>query len=146
MAEIARLISLLQSSNQHRSSQNPTGCAQSPTFSSSVIKNFTGVEEISKAAYTKPTDIPGSFIKALQYIDNGKPLPPKPSEPVGKTFKVDLNNVLSRINSVFPPGASHPAPTGQIKETANDIANDLAVANCKRILAASGDSAKLESI
>lgn len=141
MAEAQRLIGLLQTSHLRPHYSKPVGCNEFPAFSS-----FAPASTVNAESSKKKEAIPVSLVEALQHIANGHQLPPQPTEPLSTDFKVGLKHVVNTLNAILPPGASYPTPTSQINEPTKDIANELAIANCKRILAAKKDPAKLQTI
>jgi hypothetical protein len=92
---------------------------------------------------TDTTLIPSSLVEAIQLIAEGCPLPPEPTEIDSEQFRAKLHHVLSTLNAIYPAGASLPSP---LRDIGLDIANDLAVANSKRIFAAAQNPSELRAI
>jgi hypothetical protein len=143
MAEVARLIGMLKASAAKLSfyDSKTLDCGLS-SLSPLVEQDFSG----SDTSSTGCAPVPSSFLEALELVADRGPLPARPSEPLSQNFKVGLNQVLSTLNAIFPPGANFPAPALQVKETAGDITNDLAVANCKRIFSTASNPNDLSNI
>lgn len=141
MAETARLISLLQTSSQRPYPEQPAGFSDFPTFSSCpAVKPPSKTQDTVE---TKREPIPSSFVEALQHLANGHPLPTPPSHSLSADFKVGLTAVLSKLNEILPLGATSAT---YVKQPTDDFANDLAVANCKRVFAAATEKANLEAL
>jgi hypothetical protein len=143
MAEVARLIGMLQASAAQLASYNNKAL----DFGLSPL--LPDVEQDFSESETSSTDcapVPSSFLEALELVADQGPLPARPSEPPSQHFTVGLNHVLSTLNAIFPPSANLPAPVSQVKETTADITNDLAIANCKRIFSAASNRYELSTI
>lgn len=138
MAEAARLINMLRASAANKN------CGRQHL---SPICEHSGHQPASCEEHSPDTSsVPTSFVSALELLADKAPLPPKPSEGLGNSFNFDLKNTISILNLIFPPGATYPAPPQQVKDTTSDIANDLAVATCKRIFAAALNQRELTEI
>lgn len=150
MAEVARLIGMLQAS-QAQLPGHPSSDYGKPLNTGlselSLIPELPKQERrTSQASSTSTCSIPSSLVEAFELVAQGGPLPPNPGEPQSEHFKVSLDRVLSTLNAIYPVGADCPTPLPQVKETTQDLVNDLAIANSTRIFAAAQDPFELQAI
>ncbi|KAF2873581.1 translation initiation factor eIF 4e-like domain-containing protein [Massariosphaeria phaeospora] len=124
MAEIARLIAMLDASAAHH-----------PSFNKQLN---CGVAALSPVAEVHATPrIPSSLLEALQLVAQPNYLPPKPCGPQSADFNSALKQVISTIKSFS---------TTRVEKSPSDLKNDLAIATCKRIFAAASNPLELELI
>lgn len=100
----------------------------------------------SQRSDTECAHIPSSLVEALQLIADGTRLPPLSEEPPSEHFKVGLESVLLFLECICPSGTDRPPPTPGSHETLIDVANDIAVANSKRIFTSAEDSIEIDRI
>lgn len=79
----------------------------------------------------------------MQNIAAGYPLPLNPIQLLSQDFKVNLKQVLLSLGSIFPLGSKLVVSS---QTRAQDLLNDLAIANCKRIFVAAKDPLALRNI
>ncbi|KAF2742058.1 translation initiation factor eIF4e [Sporormia fimetaria CBS 119925] len=89
---------------------------------------------------TTPSLIAASLCELLTSED---PLPPQPPSSENEHFHLGVHHVLATVQAISRTGATS-AP--HLRGTLSDLANDLAVVNCQRILAAAQDPLELQAI
>ncbi|KAF2259293.1 translation initiation factor eIF4e [Lojkania enalia] len=142
--DINRLIGMLQVSAARISREKIAYCdltALSPVHEDPEV-DFP----ISETSSTGCSPIPCSLLEAFELVLNGGPLPSYPREQPKPELKVDLDKVLCTFNTLVPTSATDSTRTHLIKETALDLANDLAVATARRIFAAAKNPKELVKI
>jgi hypothetical protein len=94
------------------------------------------------AATCKPTSV--SLVENL--IHATKHGVPYPDKPLTYESKVSIHRILDILNNIVPREAAVVIPDVQFKETTQDLANDLAIENSKRIFTARSNIEELKLI
>ena len=140
MSDIARLQGLLQASTARNAYHNKALAVDySPYASSRKRANVPAAPTTRKA-------IPLSLLEALTHASKYGAPKPQPNQPLSPAVKVGIDQILDRLNAIIPKEATSIVPNAQFKETTQDLVNDLALANCKRILGARSNPVELKSV
>ncbi|KAH7371269.1 translation initiation factor eIF 4e-like domain-containing protein [Pyrenochaeta sp. MPI-SDFR-AT-0127] len=136
MTESVRLLNMLR-----------TSAAQNANHDKSIDHGYPTCAENDPKVEAPPSPtkaIPVSLLEGLVFATQHGVS--RPTEPLSIDFKVSLSHVLRSLNAILPCDASVIAPNPQFKGTAFDLANDLAVENCKRIFTVRSNADHLKTI
>ncbi|KAH7067263.1 translation initiation factor eIF 4e-like domain-containing protein [Paraphoma chrysanthemicola] len=147
MAESARLSGLLQASAARNTEINKALTDDFSFYLPPRKRSSTPKTSAVVAPAPAPRQaIPCSLLEALTHVTKHGVFEAQSLRPLNAQVKVDLNQILDKLNAVIPRDATVIVPSAQFKETTQDLANDLAVENCKRILTARTDTNELKTI
>jgi hypothetical protein len=147
MADTARLYGLLQASAA-RNAETNKALANDFSFYGPSRKR-TNISKTPEAPVPPPAlrqAIPCSILEALTHATKHGVPESQPTKSLSAQVTVGLNQILDTLNTVIPRDAAVIVPSAQFKETTYDLANDLAVENCKRILTVRTDTNELKTI
>jgi len=140
MSDIARLQGLLQTSSQRNANHNKALATNFSPYASS--RNFPTIG----AAPATHKAIPLSLLEALIHASKYGAPKPQSNKPLSPEVKVEVNQILDRLNSIIPKEATSVVPSKQFKETTYDLANDLSIENCKRLLTVRTETNELKNL
>ena len=138
MNETIRIIGMLRASAAHNADHDKIN--EREAF-------FVSTDESSKklrtaAAARKPLSV--SLLEEL--IHASKHGLPYPSEPLTYESKVGIDRILVTLNKAISRDAAVIIPSVQSKDTTQDLANDLAIENSRRIFTARSNIKELKLI
>ncbi|KAF2825810.1 translation initiation factor eIF4e [Ophiobolus disseminans] len=140
MSDLARLQGLLQASAARNAYHNKSLTVDySPYASSRNRSNVTATPAVRKA-------VPLSLLEALIHASKYGASKPQSNQLLRPAVKVDIDQILDRLNTIIPKEAAFVVPSAQFKETTQNLANDLAIENCKRLLTVRTNTAQLKSV
>jgi hypothetical protein len=146
MAEVARLIGLLQAS-KIQLFQDTSSHGKPPECGFTCLNPLSKHSEEHDSAFkAASTPAPFNLVEPFQLVAKVDLFPPEPAEPRSEHFKTGFSHVHSTPNVSCPPNIVQPVPIQQVEETTKDLTNELVVATSKRIFAAANNPQKLKAI
>jgi hypothetical protein len=137
MNETIRIIGMLRASAAHNA--DPAIISEREAF-------FSNANESRKKLRTAAASRKSTSVSLLEdLIHATKHGVPYPSEPLTYESKVALDSIFNTLNKTAPRETAV-IPSDQSKETTQDLANDLAIENSKRIFTARFDIKELKLI
>ncbi|KAF2025138.1 translation initiation factor eIF4e [Setomelanomma holmii] len=146
MAEAAPLHGLLQASAARNAELNKALADDFFFYGPSRKRRGVSTDWVAPNGLAPRQAIPCSLLEALTHVTKHGAPEPQSKKPLGAEVTVGLNQILDKLNTILPRDAAIVVPSAQFKENTQDLANDLAIENCKRILTVRTSPNELKTI